>query len=237
MLKKFMIITIFTLLGLSLINSVQGTLPSAEEPAIKADEIIMRRLPFTFDCDFCHSNGKANNSRIPHSTTLEYHDKLSLQNTSGCFICHDYFQRDRLRLLSGELISFKESPRLCYQCHQNKYDTWLYGDHGKSITALDLGTSNRNTSVEELEERRYRCSDFTCHNPHNPRLFKVSLGTDYPLPPPLDPPPPARFFEDSNNESYYNAVVFTGNIFLVVLVLILLISVSMMLNFKKWRRE
>lgn len=214
--KTGMLVLIFILFSLVIINPVIATVPSAEDAANKADEVIYRRLPFTFDCDFCHVNGEAPNEMVPHSTSLEYHDKLVFRNQTGCFICHDYYQRSKLKLMSGELAPFEESPKLCYQCHQKRYDTWFNGDHGKS----DL-----------------RCSDFKCHNPHNPRLFKVSLGIGYPLPPPLAPPEPAVFTEESNGEPYYDAVVLSGKVFIVTLVLVFLISILMILNRNKWRPD
>lgn len=118
-------------------------------------------------------------------------------------------------MLSGELISFNESPKLCYQCHQRRYYTWLHGDHGKSGV---------------------RCSDFSCHNPHNPRLSKVGLGIGYPLMPPPNPPEPARLLVPSNNEPYYDAVISTGKTFIGVLAVVLLISVLMVVTRKKGER-
>ncbi|MCL7412899.1 MAG: hypothetical protein M8353_04680 [ANME-2 cluster archaeon] len=239
MFKKFIILSTFIFLVMVFIGPTYADLPSAEQPAKKADEQITRRLPFTFQCDFCHNPGTATNVKIPHSTSLVYHDKLVLKGQVGCFICHDFDQRSKLRLLSGELISFEDSPRLCYQCHQKRYDTWLYGDHGKSKPELDLITdaSQKNLTVEELENRRVRCSDFMCHNPHNPRLYKVGLGIGYPLPPPLDPPEVVNFLDPGNDEPYTQAVIFSGKIFITVLILGLLISLLMILNRNKWRPD
>ncbi len=239
MFKKIIVLSTFTLFIMVLIGPAYGDLPSAEEPARKADELINRRLPFTFECDFCHNPGTATNEKIPHSTSLEYHDKLVLEDQVGCFICHDFDQRSKLRLLSGEMISFEESPRLCYQCHQKRYDTWLYGDHGKSKPELDLTTdaSHNNTTIEELESRRYRCSDFRCHNPHNPKLYKVGLGIGYPLPPPLDPPEVVNFMNPGNDEPYTKAVIFSGQIFVAILVLTLMMFVILMIGKDKWRPD
>lgn len=210
--NKVGIILIFIALNLLITSPVFAAVPSAGDAANMADEIINRRLPFTFDCDFCHISGTAVDVSMPHRNSLEYHDKLVVEDTPGCFICHDFNRRSRLRLLSGELITFDESPRLCYQCHQKRYDTWYNGDHGKSGV---------------------RCTDFTCHDPHNPRLFKVSLGPGYPLPPPPDPPEPARFFGESNGEPYYEVVLFTGRIFIAVVVMVLIISGLMAIVYEK----
>jgi len=238
MLKKFILFIILAVFSISLIGSAYGEIQSAEEPAKIADETINRRSPFTFECDFCHSNGTAVNQKVPHSTTLVYHDKLVLQGEVGCFICHDFYERDKLKLLSGELVSFNESPKLCYQCHQKRYDTWLFGDHGKSITELYLGEDILSEiSVEELEDRRYRCSDFRCHNPHNPRLYKVGLGIGYPLPPPMDPPEIVNFLNPGNDAPYTKAVVFTGKIFITILILAFLTSLVMIVNRNKWRPD
>ena len=181
-----------------------ASVESAEEPARKAFEQVYRRQPFTFDCTYCHANGTATNVMMPHANELEYHDKLN-PSVSRCFGCHDFMQRDKLKIFSGELVSFDRSPELCYQCHQKRYDTWSLGDHGKP----DL-----------------TCSDFSCHNPHSPRLFKVSLGEGYPLPPPPHPPEPPRLGEESNGEPYWEAAASLSNMLLIGILLVVLLTIG-----------
>ena len=181
-----------------------ASVESAEEPARKAFEQVYRRQPFTFDCTYCHANGTATNVMMPHANELEYHDKLN-PSVSRCFGCHDFMQRDKLKIFSGELVSFDRSPELCYQCHQKRYDTWSLGDHGKP----DL-----------------TCSDFSCHNPHSPRLFKESLGEGYPLPPPPHPPEPPRLGEESNGEPYWEAAASLSNMLLIGILLVVLLTIG-----------
>lgn len=204
--KEIRLLLIVTMLLLLTVTPILGApVQSAEEPARKSFEEVYRRQPFTFDCTYCHADGIATNVMMPHKNELEFHDKLN-PNASRCYACHDFEQRDKLKLFSGKLITFEESPKLCYQCHQKRYDTWSMGDHGK----IDLS-----------------CSDFTCHNPHNPRLYKVSLGEGYPLPPPPHPPSPPRLGEESNGEPYWEAASNLSNMLLIGILIVILLFIAM----------
>lgn len=203
--KKIRLLLIVAMLLLLTAAPIYGALvEDSSEPARKAFETVYRRQPFTFDCTYCHANGTATNVMMPHKNDLEYHDKLN-PSVSRCFGCHDFNQRDKLKLFSGELITFDQSPKLCYQCHQKRYDTWSLGDHGKK----DLS-----------------CSDFACHDPHNPRLYKVSLGEGYPLPPPPHPPSPPRLGEESNGEPYWEAAANLSNMLLIGILIVVLLTIA-----------
>lgn len=125
--------------------------------------------PFTegiFPCSECHKEMKPN----PKPRVLkDEHTNIQLINHAEkerwCLDCHDLKNRDKLRLVSGELIDFTESYRLCGQCHGDKYRDWKVGIHGKR------------TGLWNGKKEYLLCAH--CHNPHNPR-FK-------PLPPKLPP--------------------------------------------------
>ena len=74
--------------------------------------------------------------------------------------------RDSLKLASGKLLSFKESYKLCGQCHGEKLRDWKVGVHGKR-------TGYWNGKKEYL-----LCVH--CHSPHSPRFKPLS-----PEPPPV----------------------------------------------------
>ena len=71
-----------------------------------------------------------------------------------------------LRLASGKLLDFKESYKLCGQCHGEKYRDWKVGVHGKR-------TGEWNGKKEYL-----LCVN--CHNPHSPKFQELT-----PEPPPV----------------------------------------------------
>jgi hypothetical protein len=83
-----------------------------------------------------------------------------------CLACHDAIVRDSLRLASGKLLNFKESYKLCGQCHGDKLRDWKVGVHGKR-------TGNWNGKKEYL-----LCVH--CHEPHSPHFKNLR-----PEPPPV----------------------------------------------------
>jgi len=128
--------------------------------------------PFTpgiFPCSECHKEMKPNPKR---RELKEEHTNIQLKNHAEkerwCLDCHDLKNRDKLRLVSGELIDFTESYRLCGQCHGDKYRDWKSGIHGKR-------TGQWNGKKQYL-----LCAH--CHNPHNPRFKEL-----HPMPPPMRP--------------------------------------------------
>ena len=85
-----------------------------------------------------------------------------------CLDCHSATKRDKLRLINGKLIDFKEYYKLCAQCHKKIYREWKMGLHGKRT-----GYWN---GVKEYKQ----CT--TCHNPHDPAFKPLK-----PMPPPRKP--------------------------------------------------
>lgn len=129
------------------------------------------RPPFSegiFPCSQCHKYMEPNPKR---RTLTEYHTEIVLHHAEGqrwCTDCHNLVNRDKLRLVSGELIDFTESYRLCGQCHGDKFRDWKVGVHGKR-------TGNWNGDKQYL-----LCVH--CHNPHDPKFKPLT-----PLPPPQRP--------------------------------------------------
>ncbi|HIJ95470.1 MAG TPA: hypothetical protein HPP94_06995 [Desulfuromonadales bacterium] len=129
------------------------------------------RPPFSdgiFPCSQCHIYMKPNPQR---RTLTEYHTEIVLHHAEGqrwCTDCHNLLNRDKLRLVSGELIDFTESYRLCGQCHGDKFRDWKVGIHGKR------------TGFWNGEKQYLLCVH--CHNPHDPKFKALK-----PLPPPVRP--------------------------------------------------
>lgn len=129
------------------------------------------RPPFSegiFPCSQCHSSMKPNPQR---RILTDYHENIVLHHAEGerwCTDCHNLLDRDKLRLVSGELIDFSESYRLCGQCHGDKYRDWKVGIHGKR------------TGYWNGDKQYLLCVH--CHNPHDPKFKPIK-----PLPPPVRP--------------------------------------------------
>lgn len=124
-------------------------------------EIAVSPPPFSdgiFPCNDCHSTQKPNPVR---RKLTEWHEDISdmfnhdSQNR-WCLDCHDVNNRDSLRLASGKLLDFKESYKLCGQCHGDKLRDWKVGVHGKR------------TGEWNGLKQYYLC--VSCHNPHSPKF-------------------------------------------------------------------
>ena len=120
-----------------------------------------------FPCSMCHEDMEVNHER----RELEmFHEEIQLNHgpeERWCFDCHNAEDRDHLRLVSGELVGFDESYRLCGQCHGTIFRDWRQGIHGRR-----RGYWNGPKSY-------LLCAH--CHNPHAPRFQAVE-----PLPPPVE---------------------------------------------------
>ncbi|MFO0630061.1 MAG: cytochrome c3 family protein [Polyangiales bacterium] len=71
-----------------------------------------------------------------------------------CDRCHDPRDLDRLRLLSGDPVSFDDASTLCGQCHAEKHQDWSRGVHG--------------VQTGSWLHARVRRSCVACHDPHDP---------------------------------------------------------------------
>ncbi|MBI4654389.1 MAG: hypothetical protein HY752_05280 [Nitrospirae bacterium] len=121
-------------------------------------------------CSECHDkdwevNPQRRELGEPHDETPGKFINHDSENR-WCLDCHSAGNRDKLRLINGKLVDFKEYYRICEQCHRRTYREWKMGIHGKR-------TGYWNGDKEYLH-----CTQ--CHNPHNP-TFK-----------PLEPMPAPR---------------------------------------------
>ena len=121
-----------------------------------------------FPCSDCHADMEPNPER---RELVDMHEDIILDHAEGqrwCLDCHNLTDRDTLRLVSGEVIQFTESYRLCGQCHGVKFRDWKVGIHGKR------------TGYWNGEKQYLLCAH--CHNPHSPSFKPLK-----PMPPPVRP--------------------------------------------------
>jgi len=119
-----------------------------------------------FPCNACHDYREPSSVR---RELVEWHDEILFDHDSEnrwCLDCHDMNSRDSLKLASGKLLDFKESYKLCGQCHGEKLRDWKIGVHGKR------------TGDWNGEKKYYLCVH--CHNPHSPKFKPIK-----PEPPPI----------------------------------------------------
>ncbi len=120
-----------------------------------------------YPCSDCHKDMVPNPLK---RELVDMHDDISAmfnhdKENRWCTDCHDLKNRDFLKLASGKLLDFKESYKLCGQCHGEKLRDWKVGVHGKR-------TGNWNGKKEYM-----LCVH--CHNPHSPKFKELT-----PEPPP-----------------------------------------------------
>jgi uncharacterized CHY-type Zn-finger protein len=155
------------------INGINKVITAIEETkgTDQSTQYAVEPPPFSdgiFPCTDCHKNLKPNPVR---RVLVDWHDDISAMfnhdsENRWCLDCHDLMNRDSLRLASGKLLDFKESYKLCGQCHGEKYRDWKVGVHGKR-------TGEWNGKKEYL-----LC--VSCHNPHAPKFRELT-----PDPPPV----------------------------------------------------
>ena len=139
--------------------------------AEQSKEYAVEPPPFSdgiFPCNDCHKNLTPNPVR---RVLKDWHEDISAMfnhdsENRWCLDCHDLKNRDSLRLASGKLLDFKESYKLCGQCHGEKYRDWKVGVHGKR-------------SGEWNGKKEYLLC-VSCHNPHTPKFKEL-----VPEPPPI----------------------------------------------------
>lgn len=121
-----------------------------------------------FPCTDCHNYSEPNPAR---RKLVEWHDDISAafdhdSENRWCLDCHDLINRDSLKLASGKLLDFRESYKLCGQCHGDKLRDWKAGVHGKR--------------TGEWNGRKEYLLCVHCHNPHSPEFQQL-----VPEPPPV----------------------------------------------------
>jgi hypothetical protein len=155
---------------LVILDRSTGSLTRAQEPS-SAQTFEVPPPPFSegiFPCSDCHAGMVPN---LQRRELADFHTDIILHHAEGqrwCLDCHNPHDRDTLRLVSGEVISFSESYRLCGQCHGDKYRDWREGLHGKR------------TGFWNGDKQYMLCAH--CHDPHAPTFKPMK-----PLPPPNRP--------------------------------------------------
>jgi Zn finger protein HypA/HybF involved in hydrogenase expression len=155
-----------------------------------------------FPCQACHRKdmrgpsiqidrensflGKYLRAPDPRPRILErMHRNINLKHgkSQWCLNCHRTDERNYLRLINGDLISFEESYGLCGQCHGTEYRDWKLGIHGRR--------------VGQWNGRKLYLLCVYCHDPHSPKFRKIR---------PKDPPRPPEYgrreSEDKHQEHY-----------------------------------
>jgi hypothetical protein len=146
------------------------------EGRMARDEFPVPRPPLSkgiFPCSSCHEGIPVNPAK---RELKDEHIDIKLHHADrvrSCLDCHDPNNRDRMRLVNGELVGFEESYLLCGQCHGTTYRDWKAGIHGKRSGYFD-------------GKRTYLLC-VHCHNPHDPK-FK-----------PIKPEPPPHRPRDASN--------------------------------------
>ena len=172
--RRFVLIVgVFLGIGAALATDGSATPGSGNSATNDTPPLAVAPPPFTkgiFPCSECHKPEDKIN-RTPH--VVDAHDDIVFEHDAQhrwCLDCHDAQQRDKLRLASGALLDFRESFKLCGQCHGDKLRDWKAGEHGKRIGSWD-------------GEKLYMLC-VNCHNPHSPRFKPIK-----PMPPPNPPGP------------------------------------------------
>jgi hypothetical protein len=157
---------LLVLAALAAVGPARGNTPAAKQaaPVAREPEVLVEAKPPPFSdgifpCMECHKDQKDKNRR-----ELGFHDEQQSvfdhdAEHRWCLDCHDFENRNVLRLASGATVPFTESYRLCGQCHGDKFRDWRLGIHGKRVGMWDGAKTY------------FLCVN--CHNPHSPRFKGV----------------------------------------------------------------
>lgn len=134
---------------------------SSSQQALKAVDSVIKRTPKLemYPCNDCHSEPDEFNA-TPRALEEE-HQKMQIHYANEgdkrwCQSCHEEKNYMKLRLQSGQLVSFNESYRQCGQCHSSQYKDWLKNAHGKR------------TGSWKSPRQIYSCTQ--CHDAHDPAI-------------------------------------------------------------------
>ena len=111
----------------------------------------------SFPCSNCHTvpleDLKNTHPELGQKAHWEKEIKHAGQSVMNCQTCHGT-DVSTLNSLTGEVIDFDESYKLCGQCHQTPYKDWAGGAHGKRVGGWAKPV--------------IRKSCVNCHDPHSP---------------------------------------------------------------------
>ncbi|UCF02545.1 MAG: hypothetical protein JSV14_02475 [Deltaproteobacteria bacterium] len=184
----FLLIPLLYLVVSILIGSMQVF---AEEEKQEGKEVYSVPPPLVYQglypCNACHRKdvrgvssqvdreksflGKYLRAPDPRPRILvRMHRNINLKHAEWmwCLNCHNLDERNYLRLINGDTISFEESYRLCGQCHGQIYNDWKLGIHGRR--------------VGQWSGKKLYLLCAHCHDPHGPKFRKL-MAEDAPRPP------------------------------------------------------
>jgi nitrate/TMAO reductase-like tetraheme cytochrome c subunit len=123
------------------------------------------KKPFSFSCFECHDYLPAN-----HQKREMVAEHLNVQLSHGdqwCYDCHQDGPFYELINADKERLSWRKGNEHCGSCHEDIFQDWRFGAHGR-----------RTGFWREGEKYGMNCVE--CHNAHNP-----AFPPRQPLPPPL----------------------------------------------------
>jgi hypothetical protein len=120
----------------------------------------------SFACSECHIGSLDKMSPIPSDQQAHWNISIEHADPSimDCTTCHTDDNMDMLHSLTGTAIDYDESFKLCAQCHNQQFDDWKGGAHGKQLG----GWATPRVSMTCVN----------CHNPHAP-AFKSRWPARY----------------------------------------------------------
>ena len=131
---------------------------------------ITKRLPKlkSFPCMECHDKFEGNKIKLPVGKPHEKMEFKHYKEITSCFTCHNKKDRNLLRLINNDRVTFNESYKVCFQCHGEKKRDWINGTHGKQ------------TGSWRGDKLKYSCME--CHNAHHPAfpIMKADPGPVHP---------------------------------------------------------
>jgi len=114
------------------------------------------------NCRQCHSvyeRLRIQNLKLPMKKEHQDLKYNHVASPKSCLLCHDENQTNHLVLLNGASVEFKDSVKLCGQCHGLVAMDWKQGLHGKQ------------SGKGSPDNRKMSCTE--CHNPHEPKFKKM----------------------------------------------------------------
>jgi len=136
------------------IKKVLADVPDEEFYVLERSSMIK-----SYPCSNCH-NVPLTQLKKEHTGTKRAHWDIEIvhasEETMDCATCHNTNDMDKLKTITGKMITFDASYKTCAQCHSQQYKDWIGGAHGKRVAGW------------APPRLIYTCAN--CHNPHSPAL-------------------------------------------------------------------